>query len=244
MIQTKFALLLFLIPCIGTISSAQTDQASPTETKQESKSVEIKITVKQNFLLYLPEDYDSKDKHPLMLFLHGAGERGSDLEQVKKHGPPKHIEAGKQFPCIVVSPQCRPGTYWDNRELVGLLDYVEANYKVDKQRIYVTGLSMGGYGTWALAMNQKDRFAAIAPICGGGDSDLLKRQNSIQIPTWVFHGAKDRVVRLEESQKMVDAMKHNNVPVKFTVYDEVGHNAWDPAYNDELYDWLLKQKRD
>jgi predicted peptidase len=194
------------------------------------------------YLLYLPKDYRQKDSWPLLLFLHGAGERGDDLQLVKKHGPPKLIEAGKQFPFLVVSPQCPQGRWWEPVELAALLDEIVEKYKVDKDRICVTGLSMGGFGTWALAAYQPHRFAAIAPICGGGEP--LTSMVLSHVPAWVFHGAKDPVVPLARSEKMVEAMKNNGGEVKFTVYPEAGHDAWTETYaNPQLYEWLLQQKR-
>jgi predicted peptidase len=200
----------------------------------------IKITMK--YLLYLPKDYDQKASWPLMLFLHGSGERGDDLNVVKKHGPPKLIEEGKEFPFIVVSPQCPNGKSWEPFELSALLDELVEKYKVDPDRIIVTGLSMGGFGTWALAAHCPDRFAAIVPICGGGDPMRAKR--IAHVAAWVFHGAKDPAVPLEMSQKMVDALKSKGGDPKFTVYPEAGHDSWTEAYNDpQLYEWLLQQKR-
>jgi predicted peptidase len=175
----------------------------------------------------------------VLLFLHGAGERGSDLNQVKTHGPPKLIEAGKEFPFIVVSPQCPGGRWWEPFELAALLDEIEANYKVDKKRIYVTGLSMGGYGTWALTAYQPNRFAAIAPICGGGEPFMTRLYS--HVPTWAFHGDKDDVVPLARSESMVEGLKRANGNVKFTVYPGVGHDSWTETYNnEELYQWLLE----
>ena len=200
----------------------------------------VKVTMK--YLLYLPKDYAQKDSWPLMLFLHGAGERGDSLELVKKHGPPKLIEAGKDFPFIVVSPQCPQGKWWEPMELTTLLDEIVENYKVDKDRIYVTGLSMGGFGTWSLVAYQPQRFAAIVPICGGGEPFVTML--FAHVPAWVFHGAKDPTVPLERSQKMVESLKHNGGNVKLTVYPEAGHDSWTETYNNpQLYEWLLQQKR-
>ena len=194
------------------------------------------------YLLYLPKDYEQKPSWPLMLFLHGAGERGDNLEVVKMHGPPKLIEAGRQFPFIVVSPQCPKDGWWEPLEVRTLLDEIVGKYKVDKDRIYVTGLSMGGFGTWSLAALQPDRFAAIVPICGGGDPQWAKR--IAHVPAWVFHGAKDPAVPLERSKKMVEALKKSGGDPKFTVYPEAGHDAWTETYaNPQLYEWLLQQKR-
>ena len=194
------------------------------------------------YLIYLPKDYEQKASWPLMLFLHGSGERGDNLDLVKKHGPPKLIDAGKQFPFIVVSPQCPNGQSWEPFKLTALLDEIAEKYKVDQDRIYLTGLSMGGFGTWALAAYRPNRFAAIVPICGGGDPSRVKR--IAHIPTWVFHGDKDPTVRLRMSKKMVDALKKHGGIVAFTFYPDAGHDAWTQAYNTlELYEWLLHQKR-
>jgi len=194
------------------------------------------------YLLHLPKDYDQKESWPLMLFLHGIGERGDNLDRVKFHGPPKLIAAGKEFPFIVVSPQCPGDRWWKPEDLSALLDEIVGKYKVDKDRIYVTGLSMGGFGTWSLAAFSPDRFAALVPICGGGDPNTAARL--AHVPIWVFHGAKDPVVPVKRSEEMVAALKKANGNVKFTVYPEAGHDCWTEAYeNPELYDWLLQQKR-
>jgi predicted peptidase len=200
------------------------------------------IEIKTKYLLYLPKDYEKKPSWPLVLFLHGAGERGDDLDLVKKHGPPKLIDEGKEFPFIVVSPQCANNKTWEPFDLTALLDEIVEKYKVDRDRVYVTGLSMGGFGTWALAAHSPDRFAAIVPICGGGDPARAMRIG--RTPVWVFHGGKDPVVPLEMSQKMVDALKRIGGNVKFTVYPDAGHDSWSETYaNPQLYEWLLQQKR-
>ena len=228
-------------------SRALADEASAKNAacepgKQQAQKLDKAVPVKLDYLLYLPKDYDQKDSWPLMLFLHGAGERGDNLDLVKVHGPPKLIEEGKSFPFIVVSPQCPRGHWWQPFELAALLDEIEQNYKVDPDRIYVTGLSMGGFGTWSLMAYQPKRFAAVAPICGGGDPIFIRLIGAV--PAWVFHGGKDGVVPIKRSEEMVEAMKKANVEVKFTVYPEAGHNAWTETYaNPELYEWLLKHKR-
>ncbi len=243
--SSSYAVFVFLCSlCFGTFVA---EQGSATQQPDLQKEISAEVVVKttHKFLLYLPDDYEEQESHALLLFLHGAGERGDgELEKVKIHGPPKQIKNGKKFPCIVVSPQCKYGSWWEPWQLSALLDHVEANYKVDKDRVYVTGLSMGGYGTWNLAVREPNRFAAIAPICGGGDARVAKYTPAFKVPTWAFHGAKDAVIPLSESQEMVDVLKSRNVEVKMTVYPEVGHNAWEKAYHgDELYDWLFAHKR-
>jgi predicted peptidase len=204
---------------------------------------EIVKRIHMHYLLYLPEEYGSSDQDwPLLVFLHGMGERGDDIEKVKVHGPAKLIEAGKKFPFIVVSPQCPDDQWWDVDVLHTLIQDIASTYKVDDNRIYLTGLSMGGYGTWALASKYPDTFAAIAPICGGGDvkkAALLKN-----IPVWAFHGAKDPVVPRVQSEQMIAAVKKAGGDAKLTVYPKAGHDSWTETYNNQkLYDWLLAQKK-
>lgn len=200
--------------------------------------------VRLRYWLYLPPDYSPTSRYPLLLFLHGMGERGDDLELIKKHGMPKEIEAGRDFPFIVVSPQCPLETVWQYQTtaLAALLDDIEAHYAVDPDRVYVTGLSMGGFGTWALAAAYPQRFAALLPICGGGEhhsAALFKH-----VPVWVFHGDQDDAVPLRRSVEMVEALQAVGGNVKFTVYEGVGHDSWTQTYaNPEIYDWLLQHKR-
>ena len=179
-------------------------QAAAGEDNQKPFQLDRTIKVTMKYLLYLPKDYEQKPSWPLLLFLHGAGERGDDLNVVKKHGPPKLIDQGKQFPFIVVSPQCPSGKWWEPFELSALLDEIVEKYKVDQDRIYVTGLSMGGFGTWALAAHSPSRFAAIVPICSGGE--LRSTRALVNVPIWVFHGAKDPTVPLEMSERMVEVV--------------------------------------
>ncbi|MEM7316814.1 MAG: family 16 glycoside hydrolase, partial [Planctomycetota bacterium] len=221
------------------------DSASAATT-QTAKKLAVKHPVDMEYLLYLPEDYDADgDKTwPLMLFLHGAGERGDDINKVAVHGPPKLIKKGKQFPFIVVSPQCKKDRWWEPIGLTALLDEIESKYRIDKSRVYVTGLSMGGFGTWMLASYTPERFAAIAPICGGGDRTMTPYMIGNRIPTWVFHGGKDFVVPLSRSQELVDAFKKRKVDIKFTVYPDAGHDSWTKTYdNEELYEWMLSHSK-
>ena len=197
-----------------------------------------------HYLLYLPPAYNgSEENWPLLLFLHGAGERGVDLEQVKVHGPPKMIAQGRDFPFVVISPQCPEDMWWSIDALHALLDEVVETHRIDKSRIYVTGLSMGGYGSWGLAYTYPETFAAVVPICGGGEPEKAPLMK--EIPTWVFHGAKDEIVPLVRSQEMVDALEEAGGNVRFTVYPEAGHvGAWENAYGDpELCEWLEEQKK-
>jgi predicted peptidase len=204
---------------------------------------EITLNVRINYLLYLPSNYDDNNKKwPLVLFLHGAGERGNDLTLVKRNGPPKLIENGTNFPFILVSPQCPLGQRWDALELSTLLDDVVENYRVDTNRIYVTGLSMGGEGTWKIILAEPNRFAAAAPVCGRTGPSYLDACKLKNLPIWVFHGAMDDVVSIEESVRMVKALKNCGNDIRFTVYPKANHDAWTETYNNqELYKWLLEK---
>lgn len=243
--KTLLSLPILLVALAGT-ANAQTGKPAQTTDGQQALTFSAKITRTESlsYLLHLPSDYakSRRKRWPLLLFLHGSGERGSDIKKVKVHGPPKLIEQGKDFPFIVVSPQCPDGRWWDVDVLSALLDSVSKTHRVDKDRIYCTGLSMGGFGTWSLAQAFPDRFAAIAPICGGGDPKQVASLG--QLPIWVFHGGKDPVVSVERANDMVNALKAIGSNVKLTVYPEAGHDSWTVTYdNPELYDWLLAQKR-
>ncbi len=199
--------------------------------------------VDRQYLLFLPDGYNEQKIWPLILFLHGAGERGDDLELVKKHGPPKIVEEKKDFPFIVVSPQCPEDHGWtqDKQFLTGLLDDIEARYKVDKDRIYLTGLSMGGFGTWSLSCACPERFAAIAPICGGGEPSEASKLKDM--PVWAFHGEQDRVVSVEKSREMVNAINAVGGNTRLTVYLDADHDSWTQTYdNPKLYDWFLEHR--
>jgi predicted peptidase len=215
--------------------------------KQEAKSLEVKSgdeTRKLHYWQFLPKGYgeDKDKKWPLILFLHGAGERGDNLDAVKKHGPPKIVESNDNFEFIVLSPQCPMGTGWKSAELTQLLDAAVKSLAVDEKRIYLNGLSMGGAGTWNLAAETPDRFAAIVPICGRGNpADVEKLKH---IPTWVFIGAKDNAQLVEGNNKLVEELKKAGGNPKYTVYPDAGHDSWTATYdNPELYKWLLEQKK-
>lgn len=230
-------LLAFLMLNAG----CATTKAPVIEKGQTAQSFQRNVTTSfsGSYLIYVPEDYGDEERTwPLMLFLHGGGERGADLELVKKHGPPKRIEAGESFPFIIVSPQAPENGWWDSAYLLALLDEIMDTYDVDPNRVYLTGLSMGGYGAWDLATRAPERFAAIAPICGGGFRWMACKMKDI--PVWAFHGAQDTVVPIEESEKMVDAINACGGNATLTVYPDTGHDAWTETYdNPELYDWFL-----
>jgi len=212
--------------------------------KQQKMKLEKEIVKKLNldYLLYLPENYNSKTEWPLILFLHGAGEVGNDLELVKTQGLPKKLETDDGIPFIVVSPQCPNNANWGILfdELYELLQNIKEQYKVNKKKVYLTGFSMGGFGTWAFSVKHTDEFAAIAPICGGiqNKNDVVKLKNT---PVWTFHGMKDKVVPIDATQRLVDLLKDCGGDIKFTKYPDLKHDSWTETYNNlELYNWLLK----
>lgn len=213
--------------------------------------VELALTTRDGasvpYLLYLPQDYDGEKPLPLLLFLHGRGESYGPLSLVAKWGPPQMIARGEHFPMIVVSPQCPGNDSWNRptqqQRIVELLEALTTTYRIDPERVYLSGLSMGGYGSWRLAADHPERFAAAVIICGGGDpADAAKLT---RLPIWVFHGDQDAAVPVVKSQEMVDAIRAaGGESIRYTTLEHVGHNSWSPAYAlPDLYAWLLAQKR-
>jgi predicted peptidase len=198
------------------------------------------------YMLFVPHDYKGDQPYPLILFLHGLGESGTDGEKQARVGLGAAIRKHeKTFGFITVFPQSQQRNWRansdDGQRALHILDAVMKEYKVDPARVYLTGLSMGGYGTWSLAAKYPDRWAAIVPICGGGDP---KQAATIKhIPCWCFHGGADKTVPPAKSRDMIDALKAAGANPKYTEYPDVGHNSWDRAYGTaELYTWLLMQR--
>ncbi len=199
------------------------------EVKEEIPPEKLDV----HYLMYLPKQYEEEQKTwPLLLFLHGGGQH---------EPPPNLLKQGKNFPLIIVAPLMSIPN-WSADVVDPILNEVTAQYRVDEDRIYVTGLSVGGFGTWTLALAYPDRFAAIAPLCGGGEPE--KVASIRHLPVWVFHGAKDDVIPIARAQEMVDALESVGGNVTFTIYPEAGHDIWTETYdNPELYEWFLKHQR-
>ena len=199
------------------------------------------------YILYLPAEYENIDRSfPLVLFLHGAGERGDDLEKIKIHGIPRLISEGRTFPFICIAPQCPEGGYWDRPEyvstLISLVKEMEKEHSVDSNRIYCTGLSMGGLGTLAMAIREPKLFSAIIPVCGGADMENIHKLS--ELPIWLFHGDRDDVIPLDNSISIYQNLRLVNEHVFLTVYGDVYHDSWTQTYeNDDIYDWLLKYEK-
>jgi predicted peptidase len=198
------------------------------------------------YVVFIPHDYNGSKAYPLILFLHGAGETGSDGEkQVKVGLGPAIKKREKAFEFIAVFPQSQKRNWRANSEdgkrALAILDEVQKTYKVDGKRVYLTGLSLGGFGTWSMATAEPQRWAAIVPICGGGNTkDATKIKD---IPCWCFHGDADKAVKVEMSRAMIKALKDAGASPRYDEYPGVGHNSWDRAYaTPELYEWLLQQK--
>ncbi len=234
MMKRTTALSFIAFLCLGLVSA-----------QQSAHQVILKPELELQYLLYLPDGYasDSESEFPLLLFLHGGGESGSDLDRVKTHGPPSMIEEGHSFPFLVLTPQNpHPRKLWNETALVALLDKIEKEYRVDRSRVWIAGLSRGGYGAWRMAVQYPDRFAALVAICGETPDHYARWLG--QMPIWVFHGEEDRTISIRESDEMVAALRKNGNPVRYTKYPDTGHNAWDKAFSaPELYTWLLAQKK-
>lgn len=245
-----FAILLALA---ASLQAAQTAQSFARTTSR---------AVSYRYWLSLPESYrpGSGPNWPVIIFLHGSGECGSDLNAVLRQGIPKLLAAAppptddrtheatqllrEQF--IVVSPQCPENTGWDDDAVLGLLDDVLARHDGDPKRVYLTGLSLGGYATWTIGLRHPERFAAIVPIAGGGSfGDVYGSSRSKDLAIWAFHGAQDGLVPVDESQRMINLLNNVGAPeVKLTIYPDAEHDAWTRTYTDpNLYRWLLWHHR-
>lgn len=219
--------------------------------KSEKQTIQVQVTIDLPYLLYLPEDYKTSTKHyPLILFLHGKGERGNDLDLVKREGLTAKLESDDSIPFIIVAPQCPLGTKWEYhlKTLKHLVDSTVATQRVNRSQIYCTGLSMGGAGTWSLITEFPDLFAAAIPICGRERNELdfpERLQKITHLPVWCFHGDADSVVPLSSSIYLTDHLREYGGNPKLTIYEGVGHDSWTQTYaNPEIYDWLLSHQLD
>lgn len=209
--------------------------------KEEKIQIKDDKPINYKYLLYQPKK-EYNEKLPLIVFLHGAGERGEDLSVLKAHSIPKIFDGNVEYPCIVVSPQCSSDSFWTAQipQLKIFIDKIVEKYNIDENRIHLTGVSMGGFGTWHMAMAYPDIFASIVPICGGG---MPWNAGVLNMPVRVYHGEVDSVVDVRESIEMYESLKKTNSNATLTVFTGVDHNAWDYAYNDELIHWMLEQKK-
>jgi predicted peptidase len=195
-----------------------------------------------SYLVYLPREYSSRKQWPLLLYLHGSGERGDDLQRLRRNGPPALIDNGRHLPLVVVSPQCPKDMHWDSAQLLALLDKLEEKFSIDPARIYVTGYSMGGWGVWNLANAAPERFAAIVPVAGSAEGAQPERL--LHLPIWAFHGAEDCTVPPGSCQNIVEAIRNLGGNARLTLYENQGHNIGNATFpRDDLWQWLLEQRR-
>lgn len=199
------------------------------------------------YLLYLPKDYAEKTMPcPLIIYLHGSSHRGNDLNKLKGYGLPYLINKGKEFNFIIASPQCPEGKYWSTENWFDSL-YTEltTKYRIDTDRVYLTGISLGGYGTFIAGMEHADKLAAIVPLCGGvNDSDMPQICNNLKnMPIWTFHGTADNIINISETERVVNALEECKGNIKFTRLENEGHGIQYLYERDEIYEWMMRWKR-
>jgi predicted peptidase len=236
---------------IGLTLALALPQATPVTPASETASgflyKELALGgVTYAYCVYVPPHHPAGEALPLILFLHGSGERGDDGFHQTEFGLPAAIRrCGVRPRALIVMPQCRAGQTWSDdmaRMALRCVEQTAREYKVDPERLYLTGLSLGGAGTWLIGAALADRFAALVPVCGfGGTEDAEKLA---RVPIWAFHGARDEAVPVAQSRDMVAAIRRVGGQVKYTEYPDLGHSCWDAAYTDpELYRWLFQQRR-
>lgn len=238
LVRAALAALPFTMP-----SAAQQRAQHPVQSMSEHRfAIEGKPVLP--YRRFAPAGLDAGARAPLVLFLHGAGERGDDNRAQLRHGVREFVEPARQAarPCFVVAPQCPAGVWWDVDLLLELASTLAAEPGVDPDRVYVTGLSMGGYATWRMIARRPDLFAAAIPICGGGEPAAAAVLRDL--PIWAFHGDADRVVPRDLSRSMVDAIRKAGGVAKYTEYPGVGHDSWTATYDDDdVHAWLFEQRR-
>ena len=256
----RLVMALVVILGMAGLAEGQQGQQGQLAKQFEARELEGKNGKKLLYRFFAPKSVAEGTKLPLVLFLHGAGERGDDNKAQLKHCVARFLKNQKKHPCFVIVPQCPKGDRWANLDwkapvgglkkkptapmgmALEVVDRIVKDYPVDPKRIYVSGLSMGGYGTWDALFRRPKLFAAGIPICGGADTATAPVMASI--PQWVFHGGKDEVVPTRFSRAMVKALKQAEGTPKYTEYPGVGHNSWNKAYSEpELFSWLFSQKK-
>ena len=214
----------------------------------EQFDAHLKRSVHLKHLMYTPESSPPAEGYPLILSLHGAGQRGDNLDLLEDHGLLKYVNATPDFPYLVCTPQCPESDSWILYldDLLLLLDEIVEKYPVDPRRVILMGLSMGANGTWLLACKAPQKFAAVVPVCGWGDwlLDFPDRVSAMKsVPVWAFHGEEDDVIPVEESRKMIDALNACGGEAELTTYPDIAHESWDLAFAEKkLYTWLRSKR--
>jgi predicted peptidase len=212
----------------------------------DQTKAQVKPKANYNYLLYLPQKYyTTLQTFPLVIYLGGGSQRGSDLNKLKTYGLPYYIAQGHKYDFIVASPQCPADKYWTTENWFDSLYLdLQSKYRIDTSRIYVTGISIGGFGTWQVAMDNPDRFAAIAPLCGGvNDSDTVSICKIKGLPIWTFHGSADDLISIHETERVVNTLKACNSAVQFTRLEDEGHGIQYLYKDDQIFNWLLQHSR-
>jgi len=243
----------FITACLLGILITSTHAAEPHQSERQGVLRVRQLTAAQfPYLAITPAEYQrSGQLWPLIVFLHGSEQRGRDVNLLKVNGPPKYALDNPEFPFVVVAPQLAPGKLWEPDAVAALVKQVMSRFRVDRSRVYLTGISTGGYGTWATGLKHPERFAAIVPVAGGGDTVLLKHAEGAyleavrSLAVWAFHGGSDSIVSPNESQRMVAELQRLGAGnTRVTVFSGAPHDIWDRVYNDPaLYAWLLQQQR-
>lgn len=213
---------------------------------------------RMRYLLFVPKDYDKKKKYPLVLWLHGGGSRGDDLKLLLRYGDEHGIgylarpDNQSKYPSLIVAPQCPQNRLWGDPDseqptpemklVLEILDELQTDYSIDTHRLYVLGISLGGYGTWDIIARRPEMFAAAVPICGGGN--ISKASLMVKTFIWAFHGDQDELVNVSESRRMITAIRNAGGTPRYTEYKGVGHNSWERAFAEpDLLPWMFAQKR-
>ncbi len=233
------------IPAIAN-PNAEVDNTPPAPKKQIEETLSTPLNSIKQYLAYTPKGYKEKstNKWPLVIFLHGSGEKGTEIAKVKVNGLPRYAEAiATDYPFIMISPQLLNNVGdWNTNDLDKLLEEILTKYNVDLNRIVVTGLSLGGGGAWAWATNSPQHFAAALPICGWGTPTKACQMKNVAV--WAFHGDADYTVGISGSTNMVEALQRCGASPKYTIYQGVGHDSWTRTYtNPEVIDWIIAQKK-
>ena len=225
--------LFFLLLCATQFTFSQSDIIGTLKTEIVQKR-------ELAFALHVPKN--TKQKKPLIIFLHGSGERGTDIELVKVHGPFKYLKS-HNLNAYVLAPQCPENEYWDAEVLYQLIVKIQKENNIDPNRIYLTGLSMGGWGAWNLAFAHPEMFAALVPIAGFVDRvPMIETCKISGIPIRIFHGLLDDVVDVNYSIAIYKKLKPCNSDIALTIFDDAGHDSWTRVYeSNEIYDWMFQQ---
>jgi predicted peptidase len=245
------------------VDEGRIDQTSspPSREAQNNAFKEMLFVNARNermrYLLFVPKDYDRQKKYPLVLWLHGGGSRGDDLKMLLRYGDEHGIgyfaraDNQSKYPSFIVAPQCPQNRLWGDpdseqptaemRLVVEILEKVQADFSIDSRRLYVTGISLGGYGTWDIIGRRPAMFAAAVPICGGGNPS--KAPLMVKTAIWAFHGDRDESVDVSESRRMITAIRNAGGEPRYTEYKGVGHNSWERAFTEpDLLPWMFAQR--